>query len=403
MASFLCRSDANSINIAGWRCHPRLAFPRGRPLPAGSTAASASRSRHTRRARSTGYLCRSRAQLGSRNRASWPCSPFLQPRCRERVRRHCGRDAHLGRSQPSIRQFGAEGGACEPARDSCRAKPIDQVRDATYRIAAGRRGGNANRPSRALRRARGALAGASDHTVDGVHFALPDDRDRDTLGAAHHRHAGKGPVTQYPLRASNTRSPGRTARRAISCHWKEPPLRNCDLASTMLPDFVRSLCRAIAGIFHDNTGATATMLAIALPGLIGIGALGVETGVWFTIKLQNQSAADSAAISAAYEVIAGKTNVSGELTAAADEAAKRNGYKGSTPVVVYPYNNGSITNGIAVTLQQGKGALLAAMFLSGVSVVNTTVAVIEAFDSPCILALGTSATGVEVAQFAQLE
>ena len=158
----------------------------------------------------------------------------------------------------------------------------------------------------------------------------------------------------------------------------------------MLPDFIRSLCRAIAGIFHHNTGATATMLAIALPGLIGIGALGVETGVWFTIKLQNQSAANSAAISAAYEVIAGKTNVSGELTAAADKAAKRNGYKGSTPVVVYPYSNGSVTNGIAVTLQQSQGALLAAMFLSGVTVASTTVAVIEALDSPCILALGTN-------------
>jgi Flp pilus assembly protein TadG len=171
----------------------------------------------------------------------------------------------------------------------------------------------------------------------------------------------------------------------------------------VLPDFVRSLCRAIAGIFHDNTGATAAMMAIALPGLIGIGALGVETGVWFTIKLQNQSAADSAAISVAYEVVAGKTNVSGELTAAADEAAKRNGYKGSTPAVVYPYNDGSVTNGIAVTLQLSQGALLAAMFLSGVTVTNTTVAVIEALDSSCILALGNSGTGIEVAKLANLQ
>ena len=57
-------------------------------------------------------------------------------------------------------------------------------------------------------------------------------------------------------------------------------------------------------------------------------ALGVESGIWFAVKLQNQSAADSAAISAAYQVIAGKTDVIGELTAAAGEAARRNGYKG---------------------------------------------------------------------------
>ena len=145
------------------------------------------------------------------------------------------------------------------------------------------------------------------------------------------------------------------------------------------------------------------IVAIALPGLIGIGALGVETGVWFTIKLQNQSAADSAAISVGYEVIAGKTNVTGDLTRAADEAARRNGYKGSTPAVVYPYSDGIVTNGIAVTLQQSQGALLAAMFLSGVTVSNTAVAVIELLDNPCILALGATSTDVEIAASVQLD
>jgi Flp pilus assembly protein TadG len=170
----------------------------------------------------------------------------------------------------------------------------------------------------------------------------------------------------------------------------------------MFPDLVRSLCGALALIFRDKTGATAMIVAIALPALIGISALGVETGVWFTIKLQNQSAADSAAISAAYEVIAGKTNVSGELTAAAGEAAGRNGYKGSVPTVVSPYGDGIVTNGIAVTLQQSQGALLATMFLSGVTIANTAVAVIEVLDKSCILALGTNSTDVEIAASTQL-
>jgi Flp pilus assembly protein TadG len=167
--------------------------------------------------------------------------------------------------------------------------------------------------------------------------------------------------------------------------------------------FVRSLWAATAHIFRDTTGATATIVAIALPGLIGMSALGVETGVWFAIKLQNQSAADAAAISAAYEVIAGKSNVTGGLTAAADEAARRNGYKGSVPAVFTPFNDGIVTNGIAVTLQQSQGALLAAMFLSGVTIGNTAVAVIEALDNPCILALGTNSTDVEIAASAQLD
>jgi Flp pilus assembly protein TadG len=184
---------------------------------------------------------------------------------------------------------------------------------------------------------------------------------------------------------------------------KTPSPNSCNLRSIMSSDLARSVCVAIARFLYDKTGAAATIVAIALPGLIGIGALGVETGVWFTIKLQNQSAADSAAISAAYEVIAGRTNIAGELTAAADEAARRNGYKGVIPTVVYPYTDGAVTSGVAVTLQQTQGALLATMFLSGVTVANTAVAVIEALDTPCILALGSSGTDVQVAEFAQLE
>jgi Flp pilus assembly protein TadG len=169
------------------------------------------------------------------------------------------------------------------------------------------------------------------------------------------------------------------------------------------PAFVRALRSAIARIFRDQTGATATIVAIALPCLIGMSALGVESGVWFAVKLQNQSAADSAAISVAYEVIAGKTDVTGELTAAAGEAARRNGHKGSAPAVVTPYSDGIVANGVAVTLQQSQGALLAAMFLSGVTIANTAVAVIEVLNNPCILALGTNSTDVEIAASTRLD
>src|SRR5260370_6864937 len=171
----------------------------------------------------------------------------------------------------------------------------------------------------------------------------------------------------------------------------------------MSPDFARSLCGTMARIFRDRTGATAMIVAIALPGLIGMSALGVETGVWFAIKLQNQSAADFAAISAAYEVIAGKPNVTGELTAAADEAARRNRCMGGVRAVTAPYSDGIVTNGIAVTRQQSQGALLAAMFLSGVTIGNSAVAVIEVLDNPCILALGTNSTDVEIAASTRLD
>jgi Flp pilus assembly protein TadG len=158
---------------------------------------------------------------------------------------------------------------------------------------------------------------------------------------------------------------------------------------------LRSLCRALAGFSHDKSGASAMIVAIALPGLIGFAALGVETGVWFTIKLRNQSATDAAAISAAYEIIAGQTNIA-ELTPAASEAASQNGYAGTTPAITYPYTDNLVSNGVAVTLHQTQGTLLAAMFLSNVTISTKAVAVIEVLDNPCILALATSSTGVEV-------
>jgi len=161
-----------------------------------------------------------------------------------------------------------------------------------------------------------------------------------------------------------------------------------------LVSLVQSLLGAIAPILHDDRGVSAAIVAIALPSLIGLGALGVETGAWFTTKLRNQSAADAAAISAAYEVLAGKANVINDLAPA---AAARNGYSGSIPVIEFPYSDAIVVNGVAVTLQQTQEPMLAAMFLSGVTVANKAVAVIEVLDNPCILALGTANTGVELA------
>jgi hypothetical protein len=150
-------------------------------------------------------------------------------------------------------------------------------------------------------------------------------------------------------------------------------------------------------IFSDTSGASATLVAIALPALIGFGALGAETGAWFTIKLRTQSAADAAAISAAYAVIAGT-----ELLPAASEAAAHNGYTGTTAALVYPYSDAVLTDGLAVTLQQPVIASLAVMFLPSVTVATKAVTVIEMLDNSCILALGATNTGIGVAGGVQL-
>jgi Putative Flp pilus-assembly TadE/G-like len=165
----------------------------------------------------------------------------------------------------------------------------------------------------------------------------------------------------------------------------------------MLSGLARSLLTAIARLLPDSRGSSATIVVIALPCLIGFAALGAETGSWFTIKLRNQSAADAAAISVAYEVIAGRINPVTDLMPAASEAAVRNGYIGTAPVISYPFFDVTVSNGIAVTLQQTRETLLATMFLSSVTVANKAAAVIEVLDNPCILALGSAGTGVELA------
>jgi hypothetical protein len=170
----------------------------------------------------------------------------------------------------------------------------------------------------------------------------------------------------------------------------------------MSRDHTFSLMTSITRLPHDARGASAAMVAITLPALIGFGALGAEAGLWYTLKLRSQYAADAAAISAAYEVLAEKTNVASDLMPAISEAAAQNGYAG-TPAITYPYSDSLVSNGVAVTLQQTQAALLASMFLSDVTVSTKAVAVIEVLDNPCILALAANGMGVVVGAFSRLD
>ncbi len=145
------------------------------------------------------------------------------------------------------------------------------------------------------------------------------------------------------------------------------------------------------------------MVAAVLPVLIGFGALGVETGLWYMVKRQNQSAADAAAIATAYEVIGGKINVAGDLTPAASEAAAQNGYTGTSLKVVYPYSDSIATNGVAVFLQQSKRVLFGSIFLPSVTVATKAVSVVRVLDDVCLLARATTGTGVEVDSASQLD
>ncbi len=153
--------------------------------------------------------------------------------------------------------------------------------------------------------------------------------------------------------------------------------------------------RARHGLWPDRSGATAVMVALSTPILLAIAGLGVDAGFWFAIKRQNQSAADAAALSAAYEV----AYATGNQLAAATQAATANGWvnntnppAGLTPITVnYPCSSSTCTfaaGGIQVVLQQQQPTWLANFAsLANVTITNSAVAVVSNLPPACMLAL----------------
>ena len=93
----------------------------------------------------------------------------------------------------------------------------------------------------------------------------------------------------------------------------------------MKADLFRACLHGLVRLLRDRRGATAAIVAVTLAALIGFTGLGVETGLWYTIKRYNQSAADVAAISGAMEKAAGGAYQT-DICALAKYAAKANGF-----------------------------------------------------------------------------
>jgi uncharacterized membrane protein len=185
-----------------------------------------------------------------------------------------------------------------------------------------------------------------------------------------------------------------------------------------------AVSRSLRRLHRDQRGATAVIVVLTLPVLFAFGAIVINSGLWFTTKRQNQSAADAAAISAAYEVMAGNTDVTNNLIPAATGAAgpTQNGYAGSALTacttggtccleskprseVCYPYNDSLLDiefgalkyQAVAVTLVQSQDSLFAFAPLTSATIATKAVGVVLARDTSCILALGTgNITDVDV-------
>jgi Putative Flp pilus-assembly TadE/G-like len=171
-------------------------------------------------------------------------------------------------------------------------------------------------------------------------------------------------------------------------------------------------------LVSDTRGVTLALVAAAVSALIGFTGLGVETGLWYAMKRQNQSAADVAALSGAFELLAGQsssltaTQTYANICGFAKRDATRNGFTflsftcpTSTPACTSPSsgqmcaNNPPATagtpnfgnaNAVEVILAQQQNALFASLSLANVTIGTRAVAVISILDQSCLLALDSN-------------
>lgn len=147
------------------------------------------------------------------------------------------------------------------------------------------------------------------------------------------------------------------------------------------------MLRQISRIFHaigcqgrrlrsDTSGSVVTFMVV-VPVLIGILAIGVETGQFYRVKRQMQGAADAAALAGSIDRLAGKSTAI--ITTTAQYEAQRNGFtNGASGVVVTvnaPPTSGSYistTGAVEVIVTKTQSFSLGAVINSWMGVTNSS-------------------------------
>src|SRR5262245_34605758 len=123
--------------------------------------------------------------------------------------------------------------------------------------------------------------------------------------------------------------------------------------------------RGLSSFWRDQFGGVAIIYGIALPGLIGLVGLGVETGYWYVGKRDLQTQADAGSLSGAWELAWHRNS---QITPAATNEAVRNGFpnNASTTIAVnVPPTSGPFagnTHAVEVIVTQDYRPMFAALF-----------------------------------------
>ncbi|MFQ5970764.1 MAG: pilus assembly protein TadG-related protein [Alphaproteobacteria bacterium] len=160
-------------------------------------------------------------------------------------------------------------------------------------------------------------------------------------------------------------------------------------------------------MFRDRRGGVLVYTAIALPVLLGTAGLSVDVASWHAHKRIIQSAADSAAVAGALEVL--RTGGNNQIQQAAQLDAADNGYsaaQGDTITVNYPPTTGSragALNSVEVIVQRPLPLFLAGLFLDAPPAAFARAVAVADINDTCVWALDrTSRSAVTVSGGAQV-
>lgn len=174
-----------------------------------------------------------------------------------------------------------------------------------------------------------------------------------------------------------------------------------------LSSLVVGRCRKWLSLYwHEDAGATAIITALVMTMLMGFAGLAVEVGLWYGDRRSAQTAADAAALGAAYRIYEegsdDESDIEGiedEIVAAGEASAERNDYINGEDGVVLTLNNApesgpNAGNDLAVEaiLVKPRTTMMSSFFMGdSVSISTRAVAVVADAGPFCVLALDGSA------------
>jgi hypothetical protein len=170
---------------------------------------------------------------------------------------------------------------------------------------------------------------------------------------------------------------------------------------------VRATCsrlrEAVRRFQHDESGSYLVIGGIVMPVLVGVVGLGTEVGLWYARHHQMQSAADSAAVTAATDYFVNHN--ANALTVQAQSIAASYGFvigaKGVTLTVNHPPLSGNYTSdqrAVEVIIQEPQRRLFSALYASSDVTIAARSVALGTGGKGCVIALDPSASGAVTLQ-----